>query len=71
MQGPYKFAKKLFDEKKGAGGVKRGRSESIKMAPDTMKIFGRDMSWAVIPPDSSWKSKWDYLIIIFVLYDIL
>ena len=51
------------------GGIQRQRAVSIKEVPDTMKVLGRDMSWAVIPPDSSWKSKWDYLIIVFVLYN--
>ena len=53
------------------GGIQRQRAVSIKEVPDTMKVLGRDMSWAVIPPDSSWKSKWDYLIIVFVLYNSL
>ena len=33
--------------------------------------FGRNMEWAIIAPDSKWKNKWDYLIIIFVLYNSL
>ena len=48
------------------GGLQRQRATSIKEIPETNKMFGRDMTWAVIAPDSSWKSKWDYLIIIFV-----
>ena len=53
------------------GGLQRQRATSIKEIPETNKMFGRDMTWAVIAPDSSWKSKWDYLIIIFVLYNSL
>ncbi|QDZ22489.1 potassium voltage-gated channel protein [Chloropicon primus] len=53
------------------GGLQRARAGSIKEILDTNRIFGRDFTWAVIAPDSQWKSKWDYLIIIFVLYNSL
>ena len=54
----------------GNGRVGR-RTRTVSEVPETMKVLGRDMSWAIISPDSSWKSKWDYLIIIFVLYNSL
>lgn len=35
----------------------------------TTECFGREMGWARISAESKWKSNWDSVIIIFVLYN--